>query len=639
MSTGIFNIAITGMTAARAGLSTTEHNIANVNTPGYSRQVVTQQAAIPNQTGAGFFGTGVQVDTVMRIYDRFLTDQVASGQSQVSHYNTYLNYVSQLDSIFGQESLGISSTLSSFFAAVNDVAADADDATRRSVMLSRAQTVVDRFKTLDGLLDDIRSELNSQIRDIVPVVNQYAKEIAGLNEKITWLQGATGDVPNDLLDRRDELVRLLNEQVQTTVVRQGNSYNVFISGQTLVLGDKALTLSAVPAADDPQRLELALGGSLIPRQQLTGGALGGLFAFRSEILDTAQNQLGRLAIGVAQAFNDQHQLGQDLTGALGGLFFTAPTLKAPIPDRNTTTANPGLQLGISLADPARLTASDYSLSYDGTNYTIVRLSDSTTVYNNTTFPATAIDGFTLSVSAGAFAGGERFLIQPTREAAGEIRLAITDPSKIAAAAPIRTVTATANTGTGTITAGTVNPPPPPDANLQNPVTITFTGAGTFDVTGVGTGLPAIGVAYTPGANISYNGWTVQISGAPASGDIFTIEPNTGGVTDNRNANLLAALETKKTLLADASGNPTASFAGAYNVVLSQVANKTAEVSANISAHTTLLDQVRAKRESLSGVNLDEEAANLIRYQQNYAAAAKAFQVASTLFDTLLEAMA
>ncbi len=641
MSMGIFNIAVTGMNAARAGLATTEHNIANVNTPGYHRQEVLQRAVAPNYSGAGFFGRGVEIETVRRIYDQFLDEQVALGQAQVSRYQAYQNYVTQLDSVLGQESLGVSTALSGFFAALNDVAADADDVTRRSVMLSRAQTLVDRFRTLDGLADDLRSQVNGQIKDTVLLVNQYAKEIAGLNEKISWLQGATGDVPNDLIDRRDELVRRLNEQVQTDVVRQGSSYNIFISGQTLVLGERASTLSAVPSPEDPQRLQLAVGLTVIPEQQLIGrgGALGGLFAFRDEVLDSVQNQLGRLAVGVAQQFNDQHRLGQDLSGALGGLFFAAPVLKAPIPSAATVSANPGLSLGIGLADPARLTGSDYRLSYDGTNFSVVRLSDKATVYSGAAFPAGPIDGFTLSVTGGAFAGGESFLIQPTREAAGDIRLAISDPSKIAAAAPIRTVTAAANTGTGSISAGTVNPPPPPNPNLQNTVTLTFTSPTTFDVYDAALGVSlASGVAYTPGADISYNGWTVQISGAPAAGDVFTVEANAGGVTDGRNAILLAGLETSKTLAADASGAPTASYAGAYNMVLSQVANKTFEVKANASANSALLDQVRAKREELSGVNLDEEAANLIRYQQSYAASAKAFQVAVTVFDTLLDAM-
>ena len=237
---------------------------------------------------------------------------------------------------------------------------------------------------------------------------------------------------------------------------------------------------------------------------------------------------------------------------------------------------------------------------------------------------------TISITSGALASGDSFLIEPTRNAAANLAMSISDPAKIAAAAPIRTAAANANTGTGRISAGTVDTPPPPNANLQNAVTITFTGAGTFNVTGAGTGNP-VGVAYTNGGNISYNGWTVKITGSPTAGDVFTLGSNSGGVADGRNALLLAGLQTQNTL---AGGNTT--YQGAYSQMVSQVGNRTQQMDVAAKAQSTLVDQVTTQQQSLSGVNLDEEAANLLRYQQAYQASGKVIQIASTLFQTILD---
>jgi flagellar hook-associated protein 1 FlgK len=208
-------------------------------------------------------------------------------------------------------------------------------------------------------------------------------------------------------------------------------------------------------------------------------------------------------------------------------------------------------------------------------------------------------------------------------------VAIADTSLVAAAAPIRASAAAVNTGDGKITAGSVNAPPPPNANLQNAVTITFTSATTFDVTGTGTGNPT-GVAYTSNGNITYNGWTVQITGTPAAGDVFTIGPNTAGVADNRNALLLAGLQTVNTV-----ANGTANYQSAYSLIVSSIGNRANDIKVQSTAQTALVQQTTAAQQSLSGVNLDEEAANLIRFQQAYQANGKVIQIASTLFNTIL----
>jgi len=400
------------------------------------------------------------------------------------------------------------------------------------------------------------------------------------------------------------------------------------NGQNLVVGRQAMSLTAAPALDDPRRTDVgyvANGNTvLLNPGSLNGGSLGGLLAFRSNELDAAQNALGRVALGIAQTFNAQHSLGQDLNGAMGGNFFS---VSAPIVIGKSTNTGTAV-VTASITNTAALTTSDYRLSYAGGTYSVTRLSDGTTT-SYATLPQT-VDGVTITLASGAAASGDSFLIQPTRDGATNIAVSLTDPAQIAAAAPMRTNAAITNSGTGTISAGTVNTPPPPDTNLQQPVTITFTSPTTYDVTGTGTGNP-IGVAYMPGSSITYNGWTVQLAGAPAAGDVFTVTANTGGSADGRNALLLAGLQTQNTL-----AGSTTNYQGAYSQMVSTIGNKTRQMDITAQAQTQFVQDSTTAQQSVSGVNLDEEAANLLRYQQAYQAAGKMIQLAQTLFQTILQ---
>lgn len=636
MSTGIFGIGLSGLNAAQAGLATAGHNISNAATPGYNRQQTVQVTALPQLTGAGFIGNGVQVTTVKRIYDEFLTYQVAQAQTQSSQLDSYYAQIKQLDNMLGDPSSGLSPALQSFFTAVDDVAANPSVVPSRQALLSGAQSLVSRFQSLNQRLAEIRNGINSQVTSSVTAINSLAQQIARLNQNIVLTQGTAGGQPaNDLLDQRDQLVAQLNQQINATVVKQDDgSYNIFIgNGQALVMGVQTLALTATASPADPSRMVVgytsAGGPILIPESSLQGGALGGLLAFRNGTLDSAQNALGRVAIGLAQTFNDQHRLGQDLNGALGGNFFNVPKPNVIAASGN----NPASNITAGISSVSALTTSDYKFSFDGTNYTLTRLSDgvasSTTVAPSGATPL-ALDG--ISITAATLNAGESFQIQPTRNGAQDISVAINDTAKIAAAAPIRTAAALTNTGTASISAGSVDAPPPTNANLQQPVTITFHSPydGQFDVTGTGTGLPATNQAYTAGSNISFNGWTARISGSPAAGDVFTIGPNSNGTADNRNALLLGVLRTGNTLVGG-----TASYQSAYGQLVSDIGNKTRELEVTSKAQANLVTQTRQAQQSLSGVNLDEEAANLMRYQQAYQAAGKVMQIASRLFDTVL----
>jgi flagellar hook-associated protein 1 FlgK len=529
--------------------------------------------------------------------------------------------------------------LQDFFSGVQAVANDPASIPARQSLLSDTQTLTARFSALSDRLQQIRSGVNTQLTSTVTEINAFSTQIADINQKIVIAQSANQQPPNDLLDQRDQLVAQLNEQVKATVVKQSDgTYNIFVgNGQPLVVGASAYGLGTAQSPEDPDTLNVVYqtaGGGQIPLNQsdLSGGNLGGLLAFRTDVLDKAQNELGRVALTLAETVNNQHQLGQDLNGALGGAFFniasTSPTVQA-----NTNNSGAGVlsaTLDTTNAGAATLTTSNYRLTYNAGNYTVLDLTNNTSTTVAAAALSTAIPGVNLSM-AGLPNNGDSFLVLPTRNGARDISLAINDVSQIAAAAPIRTAAGTANTGTASINAGSVDntTQPPLNANLQQPVTITFTSATTFDVTGTGTGNP-VGVAYTPGGNISYNGWVVQISGTPAAGDAFTIAPNTGGVADGRNALAIGTLQTTNLL----AGNTT-TYQGAYSQLVSEVGNKTRETQLSSQAQGALLSQTQQSQQSLSGVNLDEEAANLMRYQQAYQAVAKVIQTAGTLFDTIL----
>jgi flagellar hook-associated protein 1 len=643
MSNGIFGIGLSGLYAAQAGLLTTGHNISNVNTPGYTRQQTIQATAIAQHTASGFIGSGTTVSTVRRIYSEFLNSQALQQQSAASHLDTYSAQTSQLDNLFGDTTSGLSPALSDFFAGVNAVAANPADIPSRQTLLSSAQGLVGRFQQLDQQLTESRTGVNTQITSIVGSINSLSTNIADLNRQISLGNASSGgqQPPNDLLDQRDELLTELNQQIGATSVAQNDgSINVFLpNGQALVVGETSYKLTTSSDNTDPTNLQVGLvAGSAVVQfhaSDLKGGALGGLLEYRDNVLNPTENALGRIALVVAKDFNAQHKLGQDLNGALGTDFFSVPTPAVQNALSNTGTVT----LSASVTDPSALTTSDYNLAYDGTNYTVTRTSDNTT-QTFATLPHT-IDGVSINLASGAIAAGDTFQVQPTRNAAANIGVAISNPANIAAATPISTSALATNTGLGSISAGSIDSTYAASA-LVSPVTLTYnSGAGTlsgFPATqavtvtsgSTSTTYPAgAPVPYTAGSTISFGGISVSISGTPANGDVFRVSPNSNGNGDSRNAGLLATLQTQNLI-----GNST-TLGGGYGQLVSYLGNAAHQGQVESVAQDSLLAQVQQAQQSVSGVNLDEEAANLQRYQQAYQAAGKVLAMATTLFDTIL----
>lgn len=625
-----YSVGVGALNAAQIGLTTAGHNIANVNTDGFHRQEISQATNVPLLTGAGFIGQGAHVDTVKRVYSQFLDAQVLQAQTQGAHLDTYQTEINQIDNVLADPSAGLSPALQDFFKAVGDVSTNPQSIPSRQAMISSASALVTRFQTLDQRFTEVRDGVNSQITDSVNNINSLAQQIANINDQIVVQTSSTNQPPNDLLDTRDNLISQLNKLVRATVVKQDDgAFNVFIgNGQPLVVGQQTFKLAAIPSPQDQSRIEVGYQSGantvLLPNNSLTGGSLGGLLDFRLTTLDPAQNALGRVAMVMAQTFNDQHALGQDLNGALGGNFFATP--KPTVLASSSNNSASGV-LTATLSNASQLTTSDYRIQVTGAgpSYQITDLSTNitTTGLNNVTL-ATAIPGLTLTPPA-TLSVGDVFTVQPTRYAARDITLSSTiNPATIAAATPVVVNAATTNTGTAKVTDNSITSLPLPTL----PITLTYNTATSQFSYGAG---PTT-VAYVPGSSMTIGGnIQVTMTGVPGNGDQFVIGPNTNGVADNRNALLLAKLQTANTM---AGG--TTSYQGAYSQLVSQVGNKAAEVQVTAKAEANLLTQAKSSQQSLSGVNLDEEAANLLRFQQAYQAAGKMMQIATTMFDTLLQ---
>ncbi len=672
MSSGMLTIGITGIKAAQLGLEATQHNVANANTPGYSRQFIQQSTGVSRATGSGYFGSGTQVDTVRRAYDKYLTAQTFAAQATASESTTQLAKLNQIDNMLGDPSSGLAPALQDFFTGVQQVAANPSLVSARQSMLSSAQALSGRLNSMSGRLGELYDSVNGEIAGEIDLINVYARQLADINDQITMAEAIVSKPPNDLLDQRDQLVAELNKHVRVTTVEDSiGNFNVFTgSGQQLVGGAIANTLVQTTSSADPERVLVGLQGKSGIVQELSeslidGGALGGLMKFRRDSLDDATNTLGQIAASLALTFNAQHALGQDLQGlnkTSAAVGFQADFFLLSQPKVLSGNAGASAVTASFLAptgDPATgnfkasLTGSDYVLRDDGSNLTLTRKTDGKAWSALSGAGAVAnlnglitSEGF--SINGAAPTANVDYLIQPTRDAARnfQVNSAIAaDVKRIAVAAPSITTLGLANTGSLAVSQGTAST----GYSLTNvPKVFSFSQASgafsfSFPVTGTVSATYSDGTTLAIGSGsinrvnagseltrISYNGITVDVSGTPANGDTFTIGKNTNGVADSRNAVKLAALQIQNTM-----EGGKATYQGSYASLVSGVGSVTRQVKVSGESQQALLKQSEVARSAVSGVNLDEEAANLIRYQQAYQASAKTLEIASKLFDTLL----
>jgi len=631
----VLNIGTSALLSLQRAISTTGHNIANVNTEGFSRQRVDFAAREAQASGGGFIGSGVTIGAITRSYDQFLAGDVIDRTSSAAGASALAELNGRVDSILADPATGLTPALDGFFSAIQDVANNPGSIPERQVLLGQANGLAGRFQYLNERIGDFNQEVNLRVDSAVRQINARASEIAELNERITQETIRTGgQSPNDLLDDRDRAIGELAKIVGVTTVEQNDgAVNVLIgNGQALVVGTRVSELATFTDPFDVSRLNVGI--STLTSQTdigrfLTGGELGAALTFRSDVLDGARSQLGLIATGLAATFNGQQRLGQDLNGDLGVDLFR-PLAPAVAPSTDNTGSG---ALAATITDPTGLTGDEYRLSFDGTTYTLRNTTTNATVTGGG--PTLSIEGIEVSVT-GAPAAGDEFLVSPVAQGASLFEVQLTDPRLVAAASPVRSGSSLANAGNGELAelavTGTAGLP------LASAVTLTFSddiggGVPGFNVTGAASGtIPFDPATDGAGLDVALGDLSFTLRGTPVDGDSFTIDNNLGGTGDNRNALALAALQTERTL-----NGGTASYQDGYATLLGDVAVRTQQAQSAAATEQSLLDQARSARDSAQGVNLDEEAANLIRYQQAYQAAAQVIAVADEVFQTLLAA--
>jgi flagellar hook-associated protein 1 FlgK len=626
----LLNTSISGLLAFQRALDTTSHNITNANTVGYSRQLPEFMTRNAQQSGNGWVGNGVDVTTIKRAYDDFLSNQARSSSSAYSHSSTYATQAGRVSNLFGNSSTGLSASLQNFVNSVQSVADTPTSIPARQTLLSQAAGLVQRLKSYDDSLKSFDGQVNASLGTEANAITSIARGIAQLNQQITSGYAQMGQPPNDLLDQRDQLINELSTHVNVSVVAQGdNSLSVFIgNGQPLVVGQTAATVVATTDAYDPTRNVIAVrsaSGEVDITKSLSGGTLGGVLEFRTQMLDPARNTLGRMSVAVAEVMNEQHHAGIDLQGNLGGDFFAVGGVG--VRENANNTGSSAAAVTRVPGDAASLTTSDYLMTYTSGGWALRRQDTGAAVPMTGTGSAAdpfVAQGLSIVVS-GAPAVGDRLLIEPTAEAVSGMRVLVNNAAEVAAAAPIVSAATAGNDGSGSISPGEVLDAT--NAQLRSPVSITFTSATQYTVSGD----PTV-YTYAAGGNIDVNGWRVQINGSPAAGDSFTVSNNSSGSGDNRNALKLAAVVNQPIL-----NGGTTSLKAAVGQFIGEIGVKTSQAQVTAEAQKVVADEAESALQSVSGVNLDEEAANLIRYQQAYMAIAQMIRVADTIFQSVLQA--
>lgn len=647
---GLLNIGTRALQANQVALQTAGHNIANVNTPGYSRQSVVLQTVEGQFTGGGYIGKGVDVQTIQRNFSAFLTRQSTLASSTQSADVVRSDKLKQLEGLFAGGASGLGAAVSDMLNAFSDVASAPTDLTARTVVLTRVDETAARMRSASQQLEDLQTGVSQELSQKVENINSLAKSIAGVNGQIARAAGS-GQSPNDLLDRRDQLVRELNQYVQTTsIAADDGTVGIFIGGsQSLVLGT---TVSTVSLAKDfggltENKLAINRSGFLIMMDENTlgGGEISGLLRFQNTDLVEGRNLLGRLTMTISTEMNTQHALGLDLDGSVGGNLFTPTTFGTGnvLQPSSPSVLNTGTAvLNLGIADASKLVASDYEINFTGASAgSITRRSDG----KITAFGAmpVTLDGLTISVGSGAALAGDRFLLKPFSTSAAKIQREFSTPRALAVASPV--VGQMGSTNTGSLQQASLiarsNPP------SLTPVTLTFTGSNSYTRSDE---LPAPNTTvftYTPGSPIEgtlpattpLTQWSLVLQGSPKAGDKYTVSNsvvlNAAGTIDLKlnagNANSMMNLRDKA--LFDGAAL-TDGYAGliAQIGIRGQSANYAAEIS------STMASNLEKDRTGISGVNLDEEAAKLLQYQQAYQASAKMIQIAQSIFDTLMQGL-
>ena len=612
--------------AFQRALATSSHNIANASVDGYTRQRV----ELSNRPGDGlrnnYVGAGVQIASITRLSDTLVTNRLLDSQGEIGRLELVNGFALRIDQLFTDATTGLAQPFSAFFDAAQGVAAEPASQAARTELLGRAEALVARFDQLQGGLDQIDREINARLVGGAEEVNRLASEIARLNVEIS--RNGPANASPDLLDQRDRLVaQVATLTGVTTLPQEDGSLNVFTTGgQPIVVGATASRFVTVQDDFRNDRVVLALEtntGTVRLGAGSIAGQLGGALSSRAELVDTGRAELGRIAATLAEIVNGQSAAGLDLNGNVGTDFF-ALAAPQPLANRNNTgTAT----LAVDIADVGALDGVPLEFRFDGANWTARRADTGANVpLAGLGTPASpfVVNGIEVVV-AGAAAANDRFLIEPTSNAARDIALAINDPNRIAAASRIRPSADLSNLGQGRVVSLDVLDAANPA--LTTPATIQFLTPTTFSLNGG----PA--QAYTPGGNIDANGWRLVLDGVPRAGDTFRVGANVSNSSDNTNMRAWAQLDDARVL-----GGGANSLNDAIVAQTTRIGSAARETSFSLESQNAIDQALVQQRESLSGVNLDEEAADLLRFQQAYQAAAQVISIADTIFQTFLAAV-
>ena len=657
----LLNVGARAVQTNQAALQVTGHNIANVNTAGYSRQTVSLRTEPGQLKAGGYIGNGVAVEAVLRNHSDLLTRQASAAAAVDAGDTARLDRLKQLQEVFSGGKNGLGSAINDMMNAFSDVVSSPTDMTARGVVLTRIDETARRVREASSSMNEISQVVDDQVNSDVVQVNNLTKQIASLNGDIVFAQGK-GQPPNDLLDQRDQLIRQVNQYVQTSqVAADDGSITLFVaSSQPLVMGNTAATLSIGEPQDfntngAQKKLIFTAPGSSqsieLNDSMLGGGEISGLLRFQNNDLTEGRNLLGRMATTISETLNTQNKRGLTLDGNVGDNLFKPVSLGNALQGKNNVT--PLVVMGLEVSDVSKLQASNYDVTFSGgASGTVTRQSDGKTfgfvsvAELDTIFAGEGLKLTDGNTPSGAFAGAnasDRFLVNPLQDAARQMEAAEFSPRQLAAANQINAKMGATNDGSLQLvslkTTGTLTLPPSPTgpATTGGGVQITFTAGSPSTYSTTGAVADVTGVAYVPGQPISIDGWEITLNGLPKTGDSVTVgnakdaQYGTYYQRDSGNASALMGLRDAK--LFDGAAL-TDGFAGA----MSQVGTRTqsAQFAANLSsAIASNLDQERA---AVSGVNLDEEAARLIQYQQAYQASAKMIQIAQGIFDSLIQSV-
>ena len=683
----LINIGMSGLNASQSGLATVGNNIANANTAGYSRQSNVQVSSASNQFGNVFIGSGTTLADVRRIYNSFLDSQLQTTTALSSDAKAYLDQIGSVDKLLSDKTTGITTALSGFFSALQTSAATPDNVPARQLLLTSAETLSNRFNSIASQLNQQNEGINSQLGTLTSQVNQLTSSIAALNLQIS--QSSTGGSgPANLLDARNEAVRSLNELVGVKVHERDGSYDISLgTGQSLVLGSIANTLSATPSTNDKNQYNISINygqTSADITSVVTGGKIGGLVRYRDEVLAPAMNDLGRTAMVVTGAINTQLGQGLDANGEFGTSLFNNLNSATAITQRSqgaTTNSAGSGNLNVSIKDTSALSVFDYKVTFSSpTAYSVTRSDGKAMGSFDSALPAPnpplVFDGVSLAPDgAGPMQAGDSFTVSPTRSGASNIGVQLTDANKLAFAGPL-VATSTGNDGTGIMDAPSLTLPLDiyggADLAQQRigiehamPVKIAFgkpdplTGTQSYKVfdskgadIGSGsiipgqknaltinvpmrdaTGAPMLDAASQP-RTFAFN---TAISGAPADGDGFTVKFNAEGKSDNRNANAMLELQNQPTV-GISNGNAGFSITSSYSRLVEQVGANASKAGVDNAANNAILTSAKAARNSVSGVNLEDEASDLLKFQQYYTASSQIIKAAQETFSTLINSL-